>query len=114
MADLIHALQQFVWGPGMLVFFLAAGVLFTVKSKGFQITKVHIWIKYTLGSLKREKGKERTKKAGEKKIPFLSFSRSVQLWQPRLEQEILREWRQRWCSAGRGLFSGCGSLPFWE
>ena len=47
MADLIHALQQFVWGPGMLVFFLAAGVLFTVKSKGFQITKVHIWIKYT-------------------------------------------------------------------
>ena len=38
MADLIHALQQFVWGPGMLVFFLAAGVLDTVKSKGFQMT----------------------------------------------------------------------------
>lgn len=76
MADLIHALQQFVWGPGMLVFFLAAGVLFTVKSKGFQITKVHIWIKYTLGSLKREKGKERTKESGREEIPFLSFSRS--------------------------------------
>ncbi len=73
MADLIHALQQFVWGPGMLVFFLAAGVLFTVKSKGFQITKVHIWIKYTLGSLKREKGKERTKESGREENSISQF-----------------------------------------
>lgn len=53
--NLIHGLQRFVWGPGMLVFFLAAGIRFTIQSHFFQITRLHIWLGSTLGALKRDK-----------------------------------------------------------
>lgn len=55
MADFIHSLQEFVWGSGMLVFFLGAGIYFTIQSGFFQITKIQIWIKNTIGVLKKGK-----------------------------------------------------------
>lgn len=55
MADFIHSLQEFVWGPGMLVFFLGAGIHFTIQSGFFQITKIHIWMGNTIGALKKGK-----------------------------------------------------------
>lgn len=61
MAQWIHALQRFVWGPGMLVFFLAAGIRFTVQSRGFQIFKLPVWLKHTLGALQRDRGVRKTK-----------------------------------------------------
>ena len=61
MAQWIHALQRFVWGPGMLVFFLAAGIHFTVQSRGFQIFKLPVWLKHTLGALQRDRGVRKTK-----------------------------------------------------
>ena len=61
MAQFIHTLQNLVWGPGMLVFFLATGVRFTLKSGCFQITKAHVWLKNTLGALAGKKEIRETK-----------------------------------------------------
>lgn len=60
MSYLIHAVQSFVWSPGMLVFFLATGLRFTIKSKFFQITKVHIWLGSTIGALRNTKAARKT------------------------------------------------------
>ena len=57
MANFIHSLQEFVWGRGMLVFFLGAGIWFTIRSGFFQITKIHIWTANTIGALKKGKKK---------------------------------------------------------
>lgn len=62
MANFIHSLQEFVWGRGMLVFFLGAGIWFTIRSGFFQITKIHIWTVNTIGALKKGK---KTKNAKE-------------------------------------------------
>lgn len=62
MSKWIHSLQEFVWGPGMLVFFLATGIRFTIQSKFFQLTGIHIWLGHTLGALKNKK---ETRKSGE-------------------------------------------------
>nr|WP_296008476.1 sodium:alanine symporter family protein [uncultured Blautia sp.] len=64
MAQLIHTLQNLVWGPGMLVFFLATGVRFTLKSGFFQITKARVWIKNTVGALVGKKEIRETKDKG--------------------------------------------------
>ena len=59
MEELIHGLQRLVWGPGMLVFFLGTGIRFTVRSKFFQIRKIHIWMGKTLGALKNGRKTEK-------------------------------------------------------
>ena len=84
MENLIHRLQEFVWGPGMLFFFLATGIRFTVASRFFQIRKLHIWMGKTLGALRHKE----VRRAGEE--PRLLFSED------------------------RELFFGCGFLPFLE
>ena len=59
MEELIHGLQRLVWGPGMLVFFLGTGIRFTVRSKFFQIRKIHIWMGKTLGAIKNGRKTEK-------------------------------------------------------
>ncbi|MFR8138746.1 MAG: alanine:cation symporter family protein [Blautia hansenii] len=59
MQEFVHGLQRFVWGPGMLVFFLAAGIRFTLQSRFFQLRKLPFWLKSTLGSLKKQEESER-------------------------------------------------------
>lgn len=54
MTEFIRLLQEFVWGPGMLVLFLGIGIRFTVQSGFFQITKIHIWLGKTIGTLRKE------------------------------------------------------------
>lgn len=61
MANFIHSLQGFVWGRGMLVFFLGAGIWFTIQSGFFQITKIHIWFGKTIGALKQKKARNNLK-----------------------------------------------------
>ena len=63
MSKFIHMLQNFVWGPGMLVFFLATGVRFTIKSGFFQITGLSVWVGNTLGVLTRKREVRKTKEA---------------------------------------------------
>lgn len=42
-----------VWGPGTLVLFLGIGMLFTVRSRGFQLRGAGVWLRATAGSLVR-------------------------------------------------------------
>lgn len=41
------ALNDFIWGPIMLVFFLCVGLMFTVRTKVFQITHIKYWLDVT-------------------------------------------------------------------
>lgn len=60
MEQIVHTLQRFVWGPGMLVFFLATGIRFTVQSGFFQFTKIPIWMGKTIGALRKDREMRRS------------------------------------------------------
>ena len=47
-----------VWGPWLTVLFLAAGIYFTVRFRGFQITGCFLWWRETAGSLLKGGNKE--------------------------------------------------------
>ena len=51
--DLVHRL---VWGPGLLVLMLGAGILYTGKSRGFQVFGWKIWWRETIGGGERDSG----------------------------------------------------------
>ena len=48
---MIHWIHSMVWGPGMLVLFLAVGILYTIRLKGFVFWGFPRWWKNTAGSL---------------------------------------------------------------
>jgi len=48
-----------VWGPWLTVLFLAAGIYFTVRFRGFQITGCFLWWRETAGSLLKGGNKEK-------------------------------------------------------
>lgn len=52
-------INGFVWGPVMLVFIVGVGIYFTFRLNWFQITRIPLWIKGTLGLLfkRNEAGK---------------------------------------------------------
>ncbi|MBR1931594.1 MAG: alanine:cation symporter family protein [Lachnospiraceae bacterium] len=51
-------LNNFIWGPIMLVFFLAVGLMFTVRTKVFQLTHIREWLDVTFLQLfKKDKKK---------------------------------------------------------
>ena len=58
---MISVIHEWIWGPGMLALFLAAGVLYSVRLKGYAILGFSKWWRATVGSL--WKGKEQ--KSGE-------------------------------------------------
>ena len=45
------AINNFMWGPVMLILLVGTGVYFTFRTKAFQISKIGLWMKSTLGSL---------------------------------------------------------------
>ena len=61
MSNFLHTLHEFVWSPGMLFFFLATGIRFTIKSRFFQITHAKEWFSTTLGSLLKKEEVRKTK-----------------------------------------------------
>ena len=51
-------LNDFIWGPVMLVFFLLVGLLFTVRTKVFQVCHIKEWLDVTFLQLfRKDKGK---------------------------------------------------------
>ncbi|MGN0400370.1 MAG: alanine/glycine:cation symporter family protein [Blautia sp.] len=62
MKQILHIIHAFVWSPGMLVFFLATGIRFTLKSGFFPLTHGKQWFLATFGSLF---GKEEIRKTKE-------------------------------------------------
>lgn len=51
-------LNDFIWGPIMLVFFLLVGLMFTVRTKVFQITHIKDWLDVTFLSLFKKGNKK--------------------------------------------------------
>ncbi|MDE7252345.1 MAG: sodium:alanine symporter family protein [Acetatifactor sp.] len=51
-------LNNFIWGPYMLVFFLLVGLMFTVRTKVFQITHVKYWLDVTFLSIFKKGNKK--------------------------------------------------------
>lgn len=47
---MLEVIHKIVWGPWLMVLFLAAGVLYTVRSRGFQIRGFWVWWSATAGS----------------------------------------------------------------
>lgn len=56
-----EVLHNFIWGPFMLVAFLAVGYIFTLRSKVFQLSHFSLWMKKTLGSLFKKSTKDKDK-----------------------------------------------------
>ena len=54
------ALNDFIWGPIMLVFFLLVGAMFTIRTGLFQLTHVKEWIDVTFLSIFRNRRVLRT------------------------------------------------------
>lgn len=54
-----QVVNNFVWGPVMLVLLVGVGVFYTIRLKGFQISKIGLWLKGTFGALfqKKQAGK---------------------------------------------------------
>lgn len=50
-------LNDFIWGPVMLVFFLLVGLMFTVRTKVFQLTHIKEWLDVTFLRLFRKGNK---------------------------------------------------------
>ena len=51
-------LNDFIWGPIMLVFFLLVGLMFTVRTKVFQISHIKDWLDVTFLQLFRKGNKK--------------------------------------------------------
>lgn len=57
-----EALNNFIWGPCMLVFFLFVGLMFTLRTKFFQVIHVKNWLDITILSVfKKDNSSSRTK-----------------------------------------------------
>lgn len=54
-------LNDFIWGPQMLVIFLAVGLLYTIRTGFFQIRKGKLWLCYTIFSAFQRKSKTKAK-----------------------------------------------------
>lgn len=48
---MIHEVRQLVWGPWLLAAFLAAGIIFTMRLRFFQILHLRRWLRETAGRL---------------------------------------------------------------
>lgn len=53
-------LNNFIWGPYMLVFFLLVGAMFTIRTGFFQITQIKRWMEVTILSVFKDHKVRRT------------------------------------------------------
>ena len=54
--ELLERVHRLVWGPGLLILMLGTGILYTGKSKGFQIFAWKVWWSETIGKGDRNSG----------------------------------------------------------
>lgn len=52
---MIHQIHELIWGPWLLFVFLGIGIIYTLKSRFFQIRKFTFWWGETIGNTKEEK-----------------------------------------------------------
>lgn len=54
---MLEQIHKIVWGPWLMMLFLAVGIVYTIRSRGFQIRGFWVWWEATAGSLiPRQKG----------------------------------------------------------
>lgn len=61
--EINNLVNRIIWGPITLALILIVGILFSVKTKFFQITKIKLWVSVTFGSF-LSKDKNKQNKAG--------------------------------------------------
>ena len=54
--ELLERVHRLVWGPGLLILMLGTGILYTGKSRGFQIFGWKVWWSETIGKEDRNSG----------------------------------------------------------
>ena len=54
--ELLEKVHRLVWGPGLLILMLGTGILYTGKSRGFQIFGWKVWWSETIGKGDRNSG----------------------------------------------------------
>ena len=54
--ELLERVHRLVWGPGLLILMLGTGILYTGKSRGFQIFGWKVWWSETIGKGDRNSG----------------------------------------------------------
>ena len=64
-AKINGVLNDFIWGPIMLAFFLCVGLMFTLRTKVFQITHIKEWLDVTFLQLFK-KGNKKVLKTKDK------------------------------------------------
>ena len=57
----VEAVNSVVWGPAMLGAFMAVGLLYSVRSKWFQVRGWHLWLAGTLKSIFRRDGARKSR-----------------------------------------------------
>ena len=93
--DVITAIDDFVWGPVMLILLVGTGIFLTIRTRFLTWRNLGYALKSTLSK------EARTKSHGEGDVsPFSAQSERATLW----------GLRRRWFPVARELWSGCGSL----
>ena len=105
-----EALNNFIWGPVMLVFFLSVGLMFTVRTRFSQIRKIKLWLSHTLLACFRNKNVLKTKD----KHSISQFQSLCTALAGTIGTGNIAGVATAMASGGPGQYSGCGYLHSWE
>ncbi len=72
-AEINGAVNNFIWGAPGLVLIIGAGILLTIFTKFFQITRLKQWWTATVGTMFRKKEKAETQADGKSLSAFKAF-----------------------------------------
>jgi len=73
----VYIINNIVWSPVLLVFFILSGIYFSCKTHFFQITRCKTWLKYTLFSLFDKKSHDNGKKISSFEAVCTSLGASI-------------------------------------
>lgn len=100
--DVITAIDDFVWGPVMLILLVGTGIFLTIRTRFLTWRNLGYALKSTLSK------EARTKSHGEGDVsPFSALTTALAAT---IGRATLWGLRRRWFPVARELWSGCGSL----
>ena len=109
-----HFIQPILWGWPVLICILLAGILFTVRLRFFQFTKIGLWMKLTFAGMFRRK-----KQSNDGISPFQALTTALagSIGTGNIVVRMLesvRELLQQLQRVVQVLYFGCGFQPYWE
>ena len=100
--DVITAIDDFVWGPVMLILLVGTGIFLTIRTRFLTWRNLGYALKSTLSK------EARTKSHGEGDVsPFSALTTALAAT---IGTGNMWGLRRRWFPVARELWSGCGSL----